>query len=97
MKIYINGEKFTEFKNFVWKIKDTYLLRIIGIDLVSNDNVKLDVVPFYQPVFQASAKAGQLVFQLMLNHEKVLTLLVQARYPYIHIGKYNTEVMYEEE
>ena len=96
MKVYINGEKFTEFAKFVWKIKDAYLLRIIGVDLVSNDNIKLDIVPFYQPAFQVSAKAGQLVFQLMLSHERVLSFLFQARYPYIHIGKYDTEARYEE-
>ena len=96
MKVYINGEKFAEFKNFMWRIGDTYLLRIIGIDLVSNEKVKLDVVPFYQPVFQVSAKDGQLIFQVILNQKTVLTILFQARYPYIHIGKYETEIKYEE-
>ena len=96
MKVYINGEKFAEFKNFVWRMKDTYLLRIIGIDLVSNEKVKLEVVPFYMPVFQVSVRAGQLILQIILNQKTVLTFLFQARYPYIHIGKYETEVMYEE-
>ena len=96
MKVYINGEKFAEFKNFMWRIGDTYLLRIIGIDLISNEKVKLDVVSFYLPVFQASARAGQLIFQIILNQKTVLTFLFQARYPYIHIGKYETEIKYEE-
>ena len=96
MKVYINGEKFAEFKNFVWRVKDMYLLRIIGIDLVSTEKVKLEVVPFYLPVFQVSARAGQLIFQIILNQKTVLTFLFQARYPFIHIGKYETEVRYEE-
>lgn len=96
MKVYINGEKFAEFKNFVWRIKDTYLLKIIGIDLISNDKVKLDVVPFYQPVFQVSTRTDQLIFQLVLSQKEVLTFLFQAHYPYIHIGKYETEIKYEE-
>ena len=96
MKVYINGEKFAEFKNFVWRIKDMYLLRIIGIDLVSTEKIKLEVVPFYLPVFQVSARAGQLIFQIILNQKTVLTFLFQARYPYIHIGKYETEVRYDQ-
>ena len=96
MKVYINCEKFAEFKNFMWRIGDTYLLRIIGIDLVSTEKIKLDVVPFYLPIFQASARAGQLIFQLVISQKEVLTFLFQARYPYIHIGKYKTEIKYEE-
>ena len=96
MKVYINGEKFAEFKNFVWRIKDMYLLRIIGIDLVSTEKVKLEVVPFYLPAFQVSARAGQLILQIILNQKTVLTFLFQARYPFIHIGKYETEVRYDQ-
>ena len=96
MKVYINGEKFAEFKNFMWRIGDTYLLRIIGIDLVSTEKIKLEVVPFYLPVFQVSARGGQLIFQIILNQKTVLTFLFQAHYPYIHIGKYETEIKYEE-
>ena len=86
MKVYINGEKFAEFKNFVWRIKDMYLLRIIGIDLVSTEKIKLEVVPFYLPVFQVSARAGQLIFQIILNQKRVLTVLFQALYSFLDVG-----------
>jgi hypothetical protein len=86
VKIFDTGLPIDQYKDFIWRRGDRFLLKLHGINfnLQARD---LYVEPVYLPLFQYQKDGGQMILDVRLGWtEDCWTIILMQVFPYVWIG-----------
>lgn len=83
MKVYSVGNLFAEYKNFIKRQNENFLLKLHGID-ISRSVDGMEVTPVYIPLFSYTKSAGIRVLEIHFWRESSWNIYFLPYWPFIY-------------